>query len=87
MTKKEEMLKKESTEERYDLTPEEIVEIASLIALIEQAEAARNFIYSRIVQNVADRLELSNKDITLNFEEIMKEGAKVAKLVVTDIPQ
>lgn len=86
MSKKDELLSKSAVVEptEYELTPEEIVEIASLIALIEQAEAARNFIYSRIVQNVADRLEISGKEITLNFEEIMTQGAKVAKLIVKD---
>lgn len=82
MSKKEELLNKAEEVSLYDLTDEEIVEVASLIALEEQAQAARNFIYSRIVQNIAQRLEVSDKEITLNFEEIMKKGAKVAKLVV-----
>lgn len=82
MSKKEELLNKAEEVSQYDLTDEEIVEVASLIALEEQAQAARNFIYSRIVQNIADRLEISDKEITLNFEEIMEKGAKVAKLVV-----
>lgn len=85
MSKKEELLKKnEQGVTYYDLTQEEIVEVASLVALEEQAQAARNFIYSRIVQNIADRHEIVGKDITLNFEDIMREGAKVAKLVVKD---
>lgn len=86
MSKKDELLgnKKDSSVTYYDLTPEEILEVASLVALIEQAEAARNFIYSRIAQNIADRYEISGKDITLNFEDIMTKGAKEAKLVVTD---
>lgn len=82
MSKKEELLNKAEEVSLYDLTDEEIVEVASLIALEEQAQAARNFIYSRIVQNIAQRLEVSDKEITLNFEEIMEKGAKVAKLVV-----
>lgn len=85
MSKKDQLLKKnEQGVTYYDLTQEEIVEVASLVALEEQAQAARNFIYSRIVQNIADRHEIVGKDITLNFEDIMREGAKVAKLVVND---
>ena len=84
-SKKDELLGKSKTEvQEYDLTAEEIVEIASLVALEEQAQAARNFIYSRICQNVADRLEVSGKDISFNFETIMEKGAKFAKLVVKD---
>jgi hypothetical protein len=83
MSKKDAILNK-ATSNEYDLTSEEIVEIASLVALIQQAEAARNFIYSRIVQNIADRLEIKEKEITLNFEDIMNKGAKFAKLIVKD---
>jgi hypothetical protein len=83
-SKKEELLGKANNTQLYDLTENEKIEVASLIALEEQAQAARNFIYSRIVSNVADRFEISNKDISLNWEEIMSQGAKVAKLVVKD---
>ena len=82
MSKKDELLNKDEEATLYDLTPEEIVEVASLVALVEQAQAAQNFIYSRICQNIAGRHEISDKDITLNFAEIMEKGAKVAKLVV-----
>jgi len=68
----------------YDLTNNEKIEVASLIALISQARAAQDFIYSQIVQRVADRLNVSDKDISLNFEEIMEQGTKIAKLVVKD---
>ena len=85
MSKKDELLggKVESNVQYYDLNPQEILEVASLVALVEQAEAARNYIYSRICQNVADRYEIVDKDITLNFQDIMEKGAKEAKLVVT----
>lgn len=82
MSKKDDLLKKNEKMTLYDLTEEEIVEVASLIALISQARAAQDFIYSRICQNIAARYEIADKDITLNFEEIMEKGAKVAKLVV-----
>jgi hypothetical protein len=84
MSKKDAILNKAIETKEYDLTSEEIVEIASLVALIQQAEAARNFIYSRIAQNVADRLEIKDKDITFNFQDIMDKGAKFAKLIVKD---
>lgn len=82
MSKKQDLLAKPSDQTEFDVTEEEILEIASLIALIEQAEHARNYIYSRICSNIAARHGIVNKDITLNFEEIMKDGAKVAKLIV-----
>lgn len=82
MSKKDKILGKKPEVEYYDLNDEERTEVASLIALIEQAQAAQNFIYSRICQNIADRYEISDRDITLNFEEMMKDGVKVAKLVV-----
>lgn len=82
MSKKDQLLKKDDVRQYYDLNDEEIVEVASLIALEEQAQAARNFIYSRIVQNIADRYGVRGKEVTLNFEEIMEKGAKVARLVV-----
>lgn len=82
MSKKDELLNK--GEQRYDLTEEEIVEVASLMALVQQAKAAQDFIYSRIVQNIASRHEIVDKEITLNFDEILEQGAKVAKLVVKD---
>jgi len=84
MSKKDAILNKAVKTKEYDLTPEETVEIASLVALIQQAEAARNFIYSRIAQNIADRLEIKDKDITFNFQDIMDKGAKFAKLIVKD---
>lgn len=86
MSKKDELLgnKVNPDVQYYDLNEEEILEVASLVALIQQADAARNFIYSRIAQNIADRYEISGKDITLNFEDIMNKGAKFAKLVVTE---
>lgn len=74
------MLKKESNE--YELTDEEKVQVASLIALIEQARQAQNVLYTSIVGNIADRLELVDKDLSLNFEDMMKDGVKVAKLIV-----
>lgn len=80
MSRKEDLLKKEVTE--YNLNDEEIMEVASLVALIEQAEAARNFIYTRIAERVADRHGIVDKDITFNFQEIMDKGAKFAKLIV-----
>lgn len=82
MSKKDELLNKNESAELYDLNDEEKVEVASLIALIEQARAAQDVIYSGIVRRIADRYEVVDKDITLNFEEIMKDGVKVAKLVV-----
>lgn len=83
-SKKDALLNRQPEVTTYDLTQEEIVEVASLIALEEQAQAARNFIYSRIVQNIAERHGIAGDNVSLNFEEIMEQGAKVAKLVVTN---
>lgn len=87
MSKKQELLNKKAAPEeaaQYELDDAERLEIASLMALIEQAEAARNFIYSQIVQRAADRHGISGKEVGLNFEEIMEQGAKVARLIVKD---
>lgn len=84
MSRKEDLLNRQTEATTYDLTQEEIVEVASLIALEEQAQAARNFIYSRIVHNIAERHGVASDNVSLNFEEIMEKGAKVAKLVVTN---
>ncbi len=86
-SKKEELLKKAAPAgtTSFDLNETEILEIASLQALVEQAEAARNFMYSRIVGRIAQRNNIEEgKDIDLNWAEIMAEGAKVAKLIVKD---
>lgn len=83
MSKKSELLGKEEAT-FYDLNEQEILEVASLVALVEQARAAQDFIFTRIVENIADRYEIVGKDISLNFDEIMQEGAKVARLVVRD---
>lgn len=82
-SKKDELLNKAQEETSYTLTEAEILEVASLMALVEQAEAARNFMYSRIVGLIAQRNNVPDgSDVDLNWVEIMKEGAKVAKLVV-----
>lgn len=82
MSKKEDLLKREQRE--YPLSDEEMLEVASLSALIQQAQAAQDFIYKRIIQNVADRLEITGKELTLNFDEILEKGAKNAKLIAKD---
>jgi hypothetical protein len=81
MSKKDDILKKEVTE--YELTEEEKLQVASLIALIEQARQAQDILYSTIVKNIGDRYEITDKDLTLNFEEMMKDGVQNAKLVVS----
>ncbi len=78
--KKSDMLKREATE--YDLNDEEKLQVASLIALIEQARTAQDVLYSKIVRDIGERYELTDKDLTLNFEDMMKDGVKVAKLIV-----
>ena len=88
MSKKEELLNKAVTTEdakSFDLTEIEIIEVASLMALEEQAQAARNFMYSRIVEHIGTRLNIADgTEIDLNWAEIMSQGAKAAKLVVKD---
>ena len=88
MSKKDELLNKAvATEDAksFDLTEIEIIEVASLMALEEQAQAARNFMYSRIVERIGTRLNIADgTEIDLNWAEIMSQGVKVAKLVVKD---
>lgn len=81
MAKKDQILKKNNEAQEYELTDQEKLEVASLIALIEQARQAQDMIYSMIVRNISDRLELVDKDLSLNFEDMMKDGVKVAKLI------
>jgi len=81
MSKKQDMLKKEVVE--YDLTDDEKLRVGSLIALIEQARQAQDILYTDIVRNIGDRLEIVDRDMTLNFEEMMTEGVKNAKLIVS----
>lgn len=78
--KKSDMLKREATE--YELNDEEKLQVASLIALIEQARTAQDVLYSKIVRDIGERYELTDKDLSLNFEDMMKDGVKVAKLIV-----
>ncbi len=78
--KKSDMLKREATE--YELNDEEKLQVASLIALIEQARQAQDILYSKIVRDIGERYELVDKDLSLNFEAMMKDGVKVAKLIV-----
>lgn len=82
MSKKNELLNKSAGKEEYELTPEEKTQVASLMNLITQARMAQDFLYSTIVQNVADRFEITDKDITLNFQEIESSGIDAARLVV-----
>jgi len=82
MSKKNDILNKQPEIEEYELNDEERNEIASLIALVEQARVAQDFIYSRLVQNIADRLEIVDRDIELNMPEIIAKGVKEAKLIV-----
>lgn len=82
MSKKNDILNKQPEIEEYELTDEERNEVASLIALVEQARVAQDFIYSRLVQGIADRLEIVDRDIELNMPEIIAKGVKEAKLIV-----
>lgn len=82
MAKKDSILGKNQEVEYYDLNDEEKLQVASLVALMEQARMAQDQLYSMIVRNVSDRYEIVDKDITLNFEEILTNGAKCSKLVV-----
>lgn len=81
--KRDKILRKdEKSVEYYDLNEQEQLQIGSLVALVEQARMAQDMFYTQIVQNVADRLEISNARLDLNMDEIMNNGAKYAKLVV-----
>jgi len=80
-SKKDELLKK--AVEEYPLNDEERNELASLIALVNQATMAQDLLYTRIVNTAAQRLEISDKELSLNMEQIGKEGIKAAKLVVS----
>jgi len=82
MSKKDDLLKK-SEQTEYELNAEEKTQVASLMNLMTQARMSQDYLYSMIVQNVAERLEIANKDITLNFQEIEDKGIDVARLITT----
>ena len=79
MSKKTDILNANKPTE-YDLNDEEKLQVASLIALIEQARQAQDILYSTIVNGIAQRLEVADKDLSLNFEEMLANGVKTAKL-------
>lgn len=83
MSKKDNILKKNKLEE-YPLNESEILQIASLTALIKQSQMAQDQLYSLLLKNITDRYEISNKTVELNWSEIMDQGAKFAKLIVKD---
>lgn len=82
MTKKDELLNKSAGKEEYELTVEEKTQVASLMNLITQARMAQDFLYSTIVNTIAERYEVSDKSIALNMQEIEDKGIDAARLVV-----
>lgn len=83
MPKKEDILNKASDREEYELNDLEKSQVASLMTLITQARLAQDTLYSAIVEAIASRYELVDKDITLNFQEIENNGLDVARLIVS----
>lgn len=83
-SKKEELLGKPAEREEYELNDLEKSQVASLMTLITQARIAQDTLYTAIVEAIADRYELVDKDITLNMQEIENEGLDVARLIVVN---
>jgi hypothetical protein len=83
--KRDELLnKKQSETTEYELTTQEKNQLAALLTLVQQAQQAQDIIYSNLLESVAGRLELSNKTLEFNMNEILEQGAKVAKLIAKD---
>lgn len=83
MKKKEELLGTPDTQPRaYILTTNEKNQISALLELVNQARQAQDIIYTQIVTDIASRLEVSNSAISLNMEDIMRDGIDAARLVV-----
>lgn len=80
--KKEDLLKREKSVELYDLSAQEKAQLAALNELVGQAQAAQDMIFSRIVSDAADRLEISNASLNINMQEVLEKGIDAAKLVV-----
>lgn len=82
--KKEDILKKpeEFFTEQYDLDADEKIQVASVIALVEQAREAQNNLLVAIINRVAERYEVNDAELSLNMPDIMERGAKYAKLIV-----
>lgn len=83
MSKKDELLNKSTDKSEYELTVEEKTQVASLMNLITQARMAQDFLYSTIVNTIAERYEVSDKSIALNMQEIEDNGIDAARLVVS----
>lgn len=81
MSRKDDLLNKNSGVEYYDLNDQEKTQLSALIALMQQAQSAQDIIYSNLINDVASRYELSNATLDLNMDEVLKEGVKVAKLI------
>lgn len=82
--KKEDILKKpeEFFTEQYDLDADEKIQVASVIALAEQAREAQNNLLVAIINRVAERYEVNDAELSINMADIMERGAKYAKLIV-----
>jgi hypothetical protein len=83
-SKKDKLLNKnkDGSIESYDLNEDEKVQLAAIIALFQQAQNAQDILYSNLIKNISDRLEISNATLDINMSEVMQEGTKIAKLLV-----
>lgn len=83
MNKKDKLLKKDKAEvEYYDFNDQEKTQLSALIALMQQAQSAQDILYSNLINDIASRYEISNATLDINMSEVLKEGAKAAKLIV-----
>jgi hypothetical protein len=81
MAKKDTILKKSEPTE-YELTDGEKQALGGLLNLAEQAKIAQDLIYTQLVQSIAARYEITNKDIEINMQEALDNGLDSARLIV-----
>ena len=82
MSKKDSILSKKKEAQELDLTENEKIQLGAIVSLMEQARTAQDILYTQLVNQIAERYEITGKDIGINMDEVMKSGAKVAKLIV-----
>lgn len=82
--KRDNLLKKKSEDQTFELTNSEKLQLSAIINLFQQAQQAQDILYSNLIENVADRLELSGKSLEINMHEVLEKGVDEARLITKD---
>lgn len=87
MSKKEDILgtTNEDGVKFYDLDQDEKNQLQALAALMEQARLAQDLIYTRVVQNAATRLGVTDSNLEVDMAKVLQEGTENAQLKVSKV--